>query len=53
MINFFEESTEQEQENGVKFRSFMKKTPNLIKNKFLNVLGSSNDMINDFSNKVN
>lgn len=41
-----------EERDGDRFKSFMEKTPRLLKSKFLNVLGSSNEMITDFSNKV-
>lgn len=35
-----------------KLKNFMGKTPALLKSKFLSVLDSSNDLLNDISNRV-
>lgn len=35
-----------------KIKNFMGKTPALLKSKFLSVLDSSNDLLNDISNRV-
>lgn len=36
-----------------KIKSIMGRTPSFIKSKFLSVLGSSNDLLNGLSSKVN
>lgn len=52
MVDMAQNSTTSEEQSNVKLKSLMGKTPGILKSKFLKVLGSSNEIINDFSNKV-
>ena len=52
MWKMSEKSTDKENETSKKFKSFMGRTPSVIKSKFLSVLGNSTDIINGISNKV-
>lgn len=40
------------QDKDGKLKTFMGRTPDYLKSKFLSVLGSSNDLINGISNRV-